>query len=190
MHFFFDPSVEYFGHQISKDGISPTKGKVHAILNMPSPQSVTELKSYLGLLNYYSKFLPNLSSVFVLTTIQKNNQWTWGTVQEDAIQASKRMLDSKKLLVHYDAKKEVIFGCDASPYGTGAVLSHQLANGVEKPIAFASRSLISTEKKYSQIDKEALALIFGVETFHKYLFGHPFVLKTDHRPLTYILGES
>ena len=98
-------------------------------------------------------------------------------------------MSSIAVLVHYDDRRPLRLACDASSYGLGAVLSHVFTDE-ERPIAFASRILNKAERNYSQIEKEALALIFGVKRFHKYLFGRRFTLVTDHKPLLSILGAT
>ena len=95
------------------------------------------------------------------------------------------MITSEKVLTHYDPTLLLRLACDASPVGIGAVLSHVMNDGTERPIAFASRTLTKTEQGYAQIDKEALAIIWGVKKFHVY-FHVSFTLYTDHQPLTSI----
>ena len=108
----------------------------------------------------------------------------------EAFDSVKTLLTSNRLLVHYDPNKELILACDASPYGVGAVLSHRDVNGEERPIAFASRTLAPAERNYSQLEKEGLAIIFGVKRFHSYLFGRDFVILSDHKPLRHIFKED
>ena len=105
----------------------------------------------------------------------------WKTEDESAFQKIKDQLKSDAVLMHVDPSKPLILACDASPYGIGAVLSHRLANDVERPITFASRTLAPTEVKYAQLDKEGLAIIFGLTKFHHYLHGKHFIVYTDHK---------
>ena len=181
---FLLPAVQYLGHQISAEGLRPTDDKIRAVMEAPAPRNVSQLRSFLGLVNYYAKFLPQLSSTLapLYRLLQKKCSWTWGAEQQKAFQEAKTQLTSSHLLVHYDPERELILSCDASPYGVGAVLSHRMSDGSEQPVAFASRSLAPAEKKYSQLDKEALSIIFGVKKFHDYLYGPP--LHNPVRPQT------
>ena len=93
--------------------------------------------------------------------LQKNINFKWGKSQQDAFEKSKQLLDNSGLLVHFDATKEIILSCDASQKGIGAVISHVI-DGVERPISCASRSLTTAEREYSQLEKEALSVVWGV----------------------------
>ena len=188
---FMSPSVVYLGHKIDSQGLHPVAEKVKAVQDAPKPRNVSELKSYLGLLSYYGKFLPNLATTLapLYALLRASARWQWTAKQEDAFRASKRLLTSSQVLVHFDPRLDLVLSCDASAYGIGAVLSHRMPDGAEKPIGFISRTLSPAERNYSQIEKEGLACVFGVKRFHSYLYGHPFTLITDHKPLLSLFNE-
>ena len=170
---FLQRSIDYLGHRIDAAGLHPLPSKVQAIHDAPAPHSVRELKSYVGLLSYYSKFLPNLSVTLhpLYRLLRKNTQWKWSRAQQSAFEESKKLLTSDKFLVHFDSACDLSLACDASAYGLGVVLSHKMSDGSDKPIGYASRTLSAAEQNYSQLEKEGLACVFGVKKFHNYLFG-------------------
>ena len=155
----------------------------------PPPKDEAQLSSFLGLVNYYARFLPNLSTVLApLNRLKsKNVKFEWTPECDSAFEEVKQLVVSRQILTHYDPILPLKLDCDASCYGIGAVISHTFPDGSEKPVAFASRSLTSSERNYAQIEREALGIIFGVRRFHQYLYGRSFVLVTDHKPLTTIL---
>ena len=121
--------------------------------------------------------------------LAKDVPWNWTRECAEACVKIKYLLIASQVMAHYDPHKPLVLAVDASRYGLGAVISH--TEGVnENPIAYASRTLTPDEKNYSQIEKEALAIIFGVTKFHSYLFGRMFTLITDHKPLTTIFGPK
>ena len=186
------PSVVYLGHKIDAQGLHPVAEKVEALREAPIPRNVTEFRSYLGLLSYYSRFLPNLSvKLAPLYLLLKQDQpWKWSVAQDTAFTKSKELLTSSRLLVHFDSKLDIVLACDASAYGIGAVLSHRMPDGQEKPIGFVSRTLTAAEKNYSQMEKEGLSCVYGIRRFHSYLFGHHFELQTDHKPFLTLFNEQ
>ena len=189
---FMRPSVIYLGHRIDAEGLHPLDDRVRAIWDAPLPTSVSELKSFLGMLSYYSKFLPGMSSTLhpLYHLLKKNVSWTWKEAQAQSFTASKQLLTSSSCLIHYNPMWELTLACDASSYGLGAVISHKMPDGTERPVAYASRTLNAAERNYSQLEKEGLSCIFGIKRFHDYLFGRHFELVTDHKPLLGLLRED
>ena len=114
----------------------------------------------------------------------------WTKDCQRAFDDAKAKLVAAPVLTHFDPNLPITMAGDASQYGIGAVISHIMPNGTERPIAYASRTLSSTERKYAQVEKEALSLIFGIKKFHQFLYGKHFTLVTNHKPLTVILGPK
>ena len=145
---FMKSSVSYLGHRIDATGLHPLPDKVHAVKDAPTPKSVHELRSYLGILTYYSKFLPNLSStLYPLYKLQKKDvPWAWGPQQEKAFAASKDLLTSKRLLAHYDSTQNLTLACDATGYRLGVVLAHKVreAHWLRLPYVDPSRTQLLT----------------------------------------------
>ena len=141
------------------------------------------------MLNYYAKFLPNISSRLapLYKLLQKAVKRAWGPAQQEAF---KEALISAKVLVHYDPTKALMLSCDASPYGVRAVLSNKIEDGREHPVAFASYSLSPAEKRYAQLDKEGLVIVFGMKHFRQYLLGRHFTIYSDHKPLQHLFSEN
>ncbi|XP_048059455.1 uncharacterized protein K02A2.6-like [Megalobrama amblycephala] len=177
---FFKQSVEYLGHVIDADGLHKAPSKVRAVLEAPAPQNVSQLRSFIGLLNYYGRFINGLATLLkpLHQLLCSNQAWEWTQQCETTFQEAKKALVKSGVLTHFNPKLPLQLACDASPYGVGAVISHIMP----------SRTLNKAESKYAQIEREALGIIFGIRKFHQYLYGRQFILLTDHRPLTTILG--
>lgn len=131
-------------------------------------------------MNYYANFIPNLASLLqpLYQLLHKSTPWDWTSERDEALKNAKLQLMSDTVLIHFNPQQDLVFSCDASEYGVGSALSHTLSNGVECPIAFASRTLSSSERRYSQIEKEMLACVFGIKKFHSYIYGCRFTLIT------------
>ena len=184
-------SCEYLGHRIDGTGLHPTDSKLRAILDAPAPKDISSLKSFLGLLMFYSRFLPNHSTVLAPLNrlLKKGVSWKWTISEENAFAAAKKMLAESSTLVHYDETLPLFLSCDASSYGAGAVLCHRI-DGDYRPVAFASVTLTDAQKNYSQLDKEAFSIIFGLKRFYHYLAGREFTIITDHKPLLRLFGHD
>ncbi|KAG6937530.1 hypothetical protein G0U57_009114, partial [Chelydra serpentina] len=180
---FFQPSVEYLGHIIDATGFHQAPAKVKAIVEAPPPRNVSQLRSFLGLLNYYGKFISQLATLLkpLHELLGQNKTWKWTEACNVPFNKAKDALLNSEVLTHFDPSLHLQLACDASPYGVEAVVSHIMPSGEERPIAFASRTLTKAETNYAQIERDALGIIFGIRKFHQYLFGQKFTLLTDHR---------
>ncbi|XP_061716630.1 uncharacterized protein K02A2.6-like [Cydia pomonella] len=189
---FFKDSVNYLGYRIDKYGLHTDERKIAAIVNAPAPSNLTQLKSFMGLVNFYAKFCANMSDILkpMYSLLKKNVKWNWDESCDDAFKKIKKVLSSAPVLAHYNPSLPLILSVDSSPYGLGAALTQRGADGVERPLCCASRTLNAAECNYSQIDKEALAIVFGVTKHHQYVYGRKFTLRTDHRALSYIFGKN
>ncbi|XP_018398448.1 PREDICTED: uncharacterized protein K02A2.6-like [Cyphomyrmex costatus] len=177
---------------ILQQGICTDPEKVESIMSMKGPRDVKEAKSFLGLVNFYSKFINNLSHLCEplnkLTRI--GVVWNWNNQCKESFKKIKKSVSSAPVLAHYQQNVPIGIACDASSVGIGVVLFHHHEDGSEQPIYFASKTLSSAERNYLQVEKEALSVIFGVKRFIQYLYGHRFILITDHNPLLAIFSPN
>ena len=189
---FMAPSITYLGFTINHEGVRMDTAGTEAVREAPRPCNKAELQSFLGLVNHYRKHIPNMSTMCspLNQLLKKDYKWQWNQETEQAFLSLKQLLTTRDtVLVHYDPEKEVTLNVDASPVGLGAVLSQVTEKG-EQPVAYASHSLTSCERKYAQLEKEGLAIIFGLKRFHQYLHSRKFTLVTDNKPLSLILGPK
>ena len=183
--------LTFMGHVLSTEGITPTKSRVEAIMNARCPETASEVRSFLGLVNYCGKFIPNLATVAepLRRLTRKNAIFKWGGDQEKAFSALKKKMSEAESLAYFDKNAKTRIVADASPVGLGAVLTQE-KDGISRVVCYASRTLSDVEKRYSQTEKEALALVWACERFHLYLYGIRFELVTDHKPLEVIYSRK
>ncbi|UYV61734.1 K02A2.6-like [Cordylochernes scorpioides] len=188
---FLKKDICFLGHIINEDGVRPDSKKLEALERCKKPFDKTSLKSFLGMLSFYSKYIPNMSTLAgpLYQLLKKDNRWKWSNQCEKAFLNLKLTLLNSQALIHYSMKLPLTSTCDASAYGISGVLCH-IVEGEEKPITFVSRTLSSAEVKYSQTEKEALAIVFATSKLRQYLFGRKFVLKSDHKALTTVFGNK
>lgn len=182
--------IGYLGYIISCKGINRISSR-YTVNDFPIPKSITEVRSFCGLVNYFGKFMENLSTKMhpIYNLLRQGEGFKWSEECNKVFDEIKRVIMSDRVLVRYNPEQELVLTCDASNVGIGAVLSHRFEGGIERPIEFASRTLSDSEKNYGVIEKEALAIIFGTKKFFQYLIGRHFILVTDHKPLVAIFGE-
>ena len=191
-HFLTD-KVEYLGHWFDKNGVHPDSNKLNAILNAPCPINLKQLQSFLGLCNFYSRFIPKFSKVVMplYQLLKKNTPFRWNKEQDDAFKFIKNSFNQNNILSLYNPDYDTMVETDSSAYGVGAVLYQRRCAGESwHTVQFASRTLNSAEQNYSNIEREALSVLFACEKYRKYLLGKYFIIKNDHKPLEKILKSN
>lgn len=185
---FLKKDMLYLGHVISDKGVLPDPEKINVIQNYPVPQTVDEVKRFVAFANYYRKFIKNFADIaYPLNQLcKKNVTFKWNKKCQCSFEKLKHSLISPPILQYPNFSDDNMFTLqtDASGYGLGAVLS----NKDGRPIAYASRSLNKAESNYPTIEKELLAIVWGVKHFRPYLYGRRFKIYTDHKPLVYLFN--
>ena len=177
--------ILFFGHIFDKKGMTPDPKKVEALQMTEAPSNASEVRSFLSSVAFCSRYIPNFATITAplrrLTC--KDQKWQWTEVEENSLKEMKQALLSSGTLGYFDINKETVVYVDGSPVGVGAVLTQKDKQGNIKPIYYASRSLSPVESRYSQLEREALAVHWAIKRFHLYLFGKNFTVVSDHKPL-------
>uniref|UniRef100_A0A8R1DHX7 RNA-directed DNA polymerase n=1 Tax=Caenorhabditis japonica TaxID=281687 RepID=A0A8R1DHX7_CAEJA len=184
--------ISFLGFIVDTKGRRPDPKKTSAIRTMKAPNDQKQLSSFLGAICFYSRFVSNICTLRgpLDRLMKKDVTWKWTNVEQEAFEKLKTAVADNTMLSHFRDDWPIIVAADASAYGIGGVLLHTNPDGIEVPVAHVARSLTDTEQRYSQIEKEALALVYTVKKCHKFIFGRRFHLQTDHRPLLAIFGSS
>ncbi|UYV75641.1 hypothetical protein LAZ67_13000826, partial [Cordylochernes scorpioides] len=179
--------IRVFGHLVDSKGIYPDPEKIEAIAKFPTPKSITDVRSFIGLCSYYRRFIENFAekAAPLHEVFKKDNKFTWNSDQQDAFDSLKKALMSEPVLAYFEEQLPTELHTDASGYGIGAVLV-QINDGKERPVGYASRTLFKAEKNYSTTERECLAAIWAINKFRPYLFGREFVIVTDHHALCWL----
>ena len=186
---FLKEEVQYLGYLITNKGLLPNIEKVKAINNLQRPKNPKEIKSFIGMIGYYRKFIKNFSIIAspLYKLLKKNAAFIWKEEHSQSFDELKRLLTEFTLLQYPKFEKQFTITTDASNLGLGAVLSQE-CSGKDLPIHFISRTLNKAEVNYTTTEKECLAIVWAIQQFRPYLYGQKFIIKTDHRPLTWLFN--
>ena len=178
--------LSFFGHTISGTGLKPDPRKIEAIRNMDPSTSLPDLQTFLGMVQYLGRYIPNLASVSaVLWDLTKSaNEFQWNPEHQQAADRVKKLITSPGSLQYFDGSKTVTIQVDASMRGLGATLLQS-----KGPVEYRSKLLSETERRYSNIEREMLSIVYGLEKFHYYAYGRHVTVETDHKPLEAIFKK-
>lgn len=187
---FYQDNVQYLGYKIGQDGISIDNDRLNEIKNYPHPKNLKMLRGFLGILNYYKKFIPHLSEMEVplIELLRKEVKWKWDERRENAFQQLKVSFHENLLLYSPDFSLPFILRTDASDFSVAAELT-QIQSDIETPIAFISRILKPYEVRYSTCEKEMVSIIYALSKLKYYLTSSRFTLETDNAALTFLMNN-
>jgi hypothetical protein len=181
--------LDYLGHRIKKGEIRPDEEKMERIKKVPLPSSKKQLRGFLGLTGYYRKFIPSYAEIAYplteLTKLRASNHTQWNEEAKGAFETLKGMFCEAPVCILPDPQQPFVIRTDASEIGLGAILLQDHGKGLQ-PVACASKKLSGAEKNYPIIEKECLAIVWGIHRFEQYLYGREFTIQTDHSPLRYL----
>ena len=182
--------LTFFGQDLSSEGVVPSEEKIGAVVNAQAPKNASEVRSFVQIVQYLSKFVPNFSQVAepLRKLLRKGQPFVWGTEQQVAFEELKRLMTSANALAYFRADCKTRVVADAGSDGLGAALL-QLQDGEWRAVSYASRNLTEVERRYTQTEKEVLALVWACERLNLYVYGRKFELETDHKPLECIFSR-
>ena len=184
------PSVEYLGHVLSDMGITVESSKIDAIDQWPIPKCKTDVQSFLGMVNFYRRFIKNCAHIArPLTQLTGNVDFVWSETTQSSFEILKHALCSAPVLRTYDPVLPITVTTDASGFAIGAVLE-QDEDGMRRPVAYFSRTMNPHEQNYHAQEQELLAIVESIRYWRSYLHGHPFLVQTDHASLQYLTTQD
>lgn len=190
---FFTGKVHYLGHVFNSTGVHTDPEKVRSIVDAPAPQNLKQLQAFLGLCNYYKRFIPNFTEEFapLYKLLRKNAKFVWSQEQQNCFDTVKSLFTSHNVLQLYNPYYETLLETDSSGYGIAAVLLQRKDRHSQwLPVKFASRTLNDAERNYSNLEREALSVVFGCEKFREFLLGSKFIIRNDQQPLRKLLSHT
>ena len=188
---FNQSSIDFFGHHFSADGLNADDKKISSVINASPAKNATEARSFLGLAQYLARFIKDFASISapIRLLTHQSAKWVWGLEQQHAFDCLKARMATPEVMKYFNPSFKTELIVDASPVGLGAILTQVTEDGRTNIVAYANRSLTDCESRYSQTEREALAVVWGIEHFHLYLYGSSFQVITDHKPLETIFNN-
>ena len=176
--------LPFFGHLVTDESLKIGESKLQLILKLDEPDDRQKLKRFLGMVNYLAKFAPNLAELTapLRKLLKKESEFFWDQPQTEAFEKIKQVITQSLFLWYYNPNLPLVLEVDALKYGIGCCLMQE-----ERPIAFASKSLTQTEACYAQIEKELLAIVFGLKRWNQFTYSRHVIVHSDHKPISAIM---